>query len=414
MVEHIESPVEISLLKALNPFSPGAGRQPATLVGREHELELMDLLLARTKAKRTSQGIIYRGLRGVGKTVLLIRLQNMAQKMHMPTVRIEATGNDTDDYVELFKGLAKVSRNVVNTKFRQRILNIFENVQSMSVNVLGNGMSVMKSTGDMYGNMPHSNAYQLELLIEEISQAAQDSDLGLFVFIDEFQEMSSELMGTLITLQHRMGQENLPFYIVGVGLPDLPEALTKSRSYAERLFDYRKVGRLSYEDTALGFQNTVAKGGRKFNDEALERLVEDSQGYPYFVQAYGAAAWNQSTISPIPLEAVERGEAEARRSLDEGLYASRWQRATPAGRTYLMAMASMNDREDEENGYATGKIAECMNRDPRELSKMRGKLIELGLIYSPERGKVAFTVPGMADFIRRVKPSAEQIYDKQS
>lgn len=397
----------------MNPFSPGAGRQPAALVGRQRELEQMDLLLARTKAKRTSQGIIYRGLRGVGKTVLLIRLQEMARNMHMPTVRIEATGNEIDDYVDLFQELAKVSKDVHDSKFRLQVPKIFSDVRSMSINILGNGITIARDNGAKTEETYNSNAYQLELLIEGLARAAQESDLGLFVFVDEFQEMSPGLMGTLITLQHRMGQENLPFYIIGAGLPDLPRALTKCRSYAERLFEYREVGRVSYEDAEQGFQSTVEKGGRRFTDEALARLVKDSQGYPYFIQAYGEAAWNKSAVSPIPLEAVEEGEADARASLDEGLYASRWQRATPAGRTYLAAMASLIDEMDGIDNCGTGEVAEAMKRDSRGLSKIQGKLIELGLIYSPERGKIAFTVPGMASFIHRMDPSLEQVYDKQ-
>lgn len=330
----------------------------------------------------------------------------------MPTVRIEATGNDVDDYVGLFQELTKISKDVKDLKFRQQVPNIFKNVRSMSLNILGNGISITKSDGTEKEDAYSSNAYQLELLIEDLARAAQESSLALFLFIDEFQEMSPDLMGILITLQHRMGQENLPFYIIGAGLPDLPRVLTKSRSYAERLFDYREIGRLSRDDTEQAFQSTVEKGSRRFNADALARLVEDSQGYPYFIQAYGEAAWNKSAVSPIPLEAVEEGEADARKSLDEGLYASRWQRATPAGRVYLSAMAFLINEAEGIESCETVKIAVSMKRNSRELSKIRGKLIGLGLIYSPERGKVAFTVPGMADFIRRVDPSDEQVYDK--
>lgn len=409
----IQHDSKAELLSELNPFSPGAGRRPAALVGRQGELERMDYILARTKMGKLGQGIIYTGLRGVGKTVLLLSMESMAKAMRMPTLRIEATGDDDDDYTALFQGLATIGKSVNDRHFLKSLPAVFDNVKSMSVNVLGNGFAIGMDNAKESAT-ERSNAFQFEALVENIAQNASRSNLGLFMFIDELQEMSPKLLRILITTQHRMGQQNLPFYIIAAGLPNLPRVLTKARSYAERLFDYRSIDRLSEKDTAAGFQETVATEGRSFSDSALARLVKDSQGYPYFIQTYGEAAWNQSESSPIPLEAVRRGEPIARRSLDEGLYASRWQRATPAGRAYLAAMASLSDSDEGAKGCDSSQVAALMHKSTNELSNTRGRLIEFGLIYSPEHGKIAFTVPGMADFIRRVDPSETQAYEGEA
>ena len=248
---------------------------------------------------------------------------------------------------------------------------------------------------------------RLELLIESIARQLQKKDSGLFLFIDEFQEMASEPLGTLISLQHRMGQDSLPFYIIGAGLPNLPGVLSRSKSYAERLFEYRIIGQLSEQDTAEGFQKPAARVGRPFQPDALEELVKVSQGYPYFIQAYGKAAWNASDSSPIALRAVKESEADARAELDEGLYASRWQRATVAGREYLAAMAAISGDEPS----STSDVARSLGKNTQQVSSIRQSLIELGLIYSPARGKVAFTVPNMGEFILRASPAAGQTYD---
>ncbi len=195
-------------------------------------------------------------------------------------------------------------------------------------------------------------------------------------------------MGMLIGLQHQLGQKALPFYIIGAGLPNLPGVLTTSRSYAERLFEYCEIGRLSDEATARCLQETVQQSGRTFTKEAIDRLLEDTKGYPYFIQAYGEATFNEADSSPIPIEAVLAGEHEALRVLDQGLYESRWQRSTKQGRQYMRAMAALHTEVCD-----SAAVARFMHKKTQDIFKARKTLIELGLIYAPERGKVAFTVP---------------------
>lgn len=392
-------------LQALNPFVPGAGRSPQALVGREGELEIVDRMLARIKLGLSNQGIIYRGLRGVGKTVLLMKLYDMACDKGMAAGIIESSGDAERDYEALFSAISKAIIRVRDGGLRQRLSAAFAHVESISLEFLGTKISVGLGQKDA-DDRALSQAYRLELLVEELAEELRKDNLGLLLFIDEFQEMASSLMGTLITLQHQMGQRGLPFYIIGAGLPDLPGLLAKSRSYAERLFDYRTIGSLSDEQAAEGFQKPAAMIGRKFSAAAIARLVELSQGYPYFIQAYGEATWNASESSPIPLSAVNAGEPVARAALDRGLYASRWQRATPSGRAYLSALSAFGDAPCE-----SAQVAERLGKTTAEVSVVRQSLIQLGLIYSPEYGKIAFTVPGMADFIQRNAPAEDVSYD---
>ncbi|MBM6700230.1 hypothetical protein H7U32_07990 [Bifidobacterium pullorum subsp. saeculare] len=175
----------------------------------------------------------------------------------------------------------------------------------------------------------------------------------------------------------------------------------------ERLFEYRTIGRLSEDDTANGFQKPARQLGRPFSDDALKELVRASRGYPYFIQAYGKAAWNASDSNPIPLTAVMDGEPLARKELDSGLYLSRWQRAKASGRHYLAAMAAING----DDMCQSADVAAYLGKTTKETSAARDSLIRLGLIYAPEHGKVAFTVPGMGEFITRTTPTESQTYD---
>lgn len=392
------------LRQELNPFMPGAGMQPPELVGRERDLKIVDRMIARTKLNNLDRGIIFSGLRGVGKTVLLVKLQEMAAGKNMLTAKIESSGNPDDDYEAIFHeiNLAAMKIHLVGG-LKKRLGDVISNIKSMSFGAFGLSASVSRESSAQTSENP----FKLELLIESITTELKKSNSGLYLFIDELQEMADEPLGTLMSIQHKMGQRSLPFYIIGAGLPNLPGVLSKSRSYAERLFEYRTIGQLSDTDAAEGFQKPARRNGRPFTDDALNELIKVSSGYPYFIQAYGKAAWNASGSNPIPLQAVTKSEACARAELDDGLYSARWQRTTPTGRRYLAAMAKIGT----ESPSSTAEVADRLGKSTGEISMTRDKLIKLGLIYSPEYGKVAFTVPGMGEFILRAMPSDGQVYD---
>lgn len=392
------------LRQELNPFMPGAGMQPPELVGRERDLEIVDRMIARTKLNNLDRGIIFSGLRGVGKTVLLVKLQEMAAGKDMLTAKIESSGNPDDDYEAIFHeiNLAAMKIHLVGG-LKKRLGDVISNIKSMSFGAFGLSASVSRESSAQTSENP----FKLELLIESITTELKKSNSGLYLFIDELQEMADEPLGTLMSIQHKMGQRSLPFYIIGAGLPNLPGVLSKSRSYAERLFEYRTIGQLSDADAAEGFQKPARRNGRPFTDDALNELIKVSSGYPYFIQAYGKAAWNASGSNPIPLQAVTKSEACARAELDDGLYSARWQRTAPTGRRYLAAMAKIGT----ESPSSTAEVADRLGKSTGEISMTRDKLIKLGLIYSPEYGKVAFTVPGMGEFILRAMPSDGQVYD---
>ena len=393
---------DLPSIQALNPFMPGAGMRPPELVGREKDLEAMDCMVARTKLHKLDRGIIFSGLRGVGKTVLLIALQELAASKNMATARIEAEGNAEADYDALFHEITLAATRSGSSQ-RENLAKAIANVNSISFDFFGAGVTVNTDKSER----TRTNSLKLELLIESVTKELRKNDSGLYLFIDELQEMAEEPLGTLISIQHRMGQEGLPFYIIGAGLPNLPGTLSKSRSYAERLFEYRRIGQLDDADAAEGFQKPARGNGRPFADDALKELVRVSHGYPYFIQAYGKAAWNESDSNPTPLKAVTESEPYARAELDEGLYASRWQRAAAAGRRYLTAMAGIGG----DSPSPTAEVARRLGKKQSEVSMTRDSLIKLGLIYSPEHGKVAFTVPDMGEFILRAAPADGQAYD---
>lgn len=383
---------------ALNPYAPGSGLRPKALEGREVELESIDTIVARARNRLHSRAIVLSGLRGVGKTVLLNAFRAHAQRMGWITVSVEARSTDTGrDSVR-----AKLARELVVAARSSKIERAGEKVRaafgaitsfSASLGMSGISLGVERSEGRADSGVLEID---LEEMVTDVATALAEKGLGFAIFVDEMQDLDDELLVALLAAQHAAGQSNLPFYVFGAGLPNLPSVLSEARSYAERLFEYRQIGPLVPDAARRALARPAQDMGARFDDDALTRLVEAADGYPYFLQEFGKAMWD---VAPAPQ--FTRADADAAvvvgtTQLDQGFFPARWDRATPGERAYMRSMA-----RDGERGSRTSDVATRLGRALSSLGPIRAELIKKGLIYSPEHGRIAYTVPGMADFIQR-------------
>lgn len=384
---------------ALNPFKPGSGLRPPALEGRTGELEEFDLVVARSKRRNYDRGMMLSGLRGVGKTTLLNTLAEHAERHDWLTISIEARPNDAGIAAvrarlgnELTVGLRRFSRKRQVQKAFERLISLAQGfslglgVGPATVNVKYDGIDAASGDIDL----------DLEELVEAISDAMKKHGSAFGLFIDEMQDLDSDLLGALLAVQHRAAQREWPFFVIGAGLPDLPSVLADTRSYAERQFSYSTIGPLSRTDAADALIIPIERFGGSLTAEALEILVEASGGYPYFLQEFGKAIWNIAATNTFDAEDAHLAVHLGRQALDSGFFPSRWTRATDRERRYLRAMARTG-----ESAPRSGRVAAEMGTTTTAVSDLRDSTIKKGLIWSPEHGRVAFTVPHMADFILR-------------
>lgn len=382
----------------LNPYNPGSGVQPPFLAGRQSEIDAFDLLVARTKLSRHSRSMMLSGLRGVGKTVLLNRLRGIARAHDWLTIKIEAQSGAAaakDVRNILARELQIASRRYVQRSAEPKFKTMLRTVSSFGATFGVTGISL---DVELDPSRAQTGMVDIDLrdVIEDVAYALRSLRQGFVIFIDEMQDLDEELLIALVAAQHHASQNELPFFVVGAGLPNLPARLADARSYAERLFDYRVIGKLTQGETEESFVIPARTVGPTFSQEALKILVNASGGYPYFVQEFGSAMWNVATTHPFQeIDAITAVNAGLLR-LDSGFFPSRWDRATPKEREYMHAMA-----EDGEGPSNTRDIAARLGGKVTSLGPHRAQLIAKGLVYSPEYGEIAFTVPGMADFIRR-------------
>ncbi|RRQ26215.1 ATP-binding protein [Rhodococcus sp. Eu-32] len=383
---------------ALNPFKPGSGLRPPALEGRTRQREEFDLLVVRSKRRNYDRGMVLSGLRGVGKTTLLNNLAEHAERQGWLTIGIEARPNDSGIAAvraklgnELALSLRRFSR---THRLRKAMDELIALAKGFTL-----GVGLGPANVELRIDQPAASGdidIDLEELVEAISAVMKKQGTAFGLFIDEMQDLDGDLLGALLAVQHRASQREWPFFLIGAGLPSLPSVLADTRSYAERQFSYSTIGPLSPTDAADALAIPVREHGGAFTTDALDILVEASGGYPYFLQEFGKAIWNIAASSTFDTDDAHLAVEDGRRALDGGFFPSRWTRATDRERRYMRALALTG-----ESNPRSGRVAAEMGLTTTSVSDIRDSAIKKGLIWAPEHGRISFTVPGMADFIRR-------------
>jgi predicted transcriptional regulator len=241
--------------------------------------------------------------------------------------------------------------------------------------------------------------HDLQALLEAVGAAAREAGTALALFIDELQYVEEGELAALITALHRTAQRRLPVVLVGAGLPQLRGRMGRAKSYAERLFDFPEIGPLSEEAATVAISKPARDAGVEFQEEALRRIILETQGHPYFLQEWGKHAWDTAQRSPISSKDVEEASRSAIAALDESFFRVRFDRLTPSEKRYLRAMAELGP-----GSHRSGDIADQLGRKVTSLGPTRSQLIAKGMVWSPSHGDTAFTVPLFDEFMRRIMP----------
>ncbi len=392
-----------------NPYAPGAGQRPPELAGRDRELRQFEVTLERVAAGRPDRSMVLSGLRGVGKTVLLNALRSLAVKRAWGTGKIEARP-DQSLRLPLAQAVHAAVREVAH---RHRdpdkvdqvagVLKAFALRTELKDRKASSGQSRWQPPIDVLAAKGRADSGDLELdlieLFTDVASLAGDLGVGIALFVDEMQDIPIAELAAVCGACHEMSQQGAPLIVVGAGLPHLPVALASSKSYAERLFRYVVVDRLPREMAERAWTLPAASEDATYEQKALEELYRLTDGYPYFVQAYGKVTWDVAVDSPITWADVMQAAPEAEAELAVGFFGARYDRATPAERDYMTAMADLGEGTDDL-AVSTADVAKLLGRKPQSLSPARDGLIKKGLVFSGERGTVAFTVPHFGKFLR--------------
>lgn len=382
-----------------NPYTPGAGAPPPALTGRDAELARFRFLVQRVLAGRPEKSMLVTGLRGVGKTVLLNQFEGIAEETGFETAFKEVT-EDEDFRLVLARMLRRILLGLsTQERIRDRARRALGILRGFSMRLPG-GTEVSIDVDAVLG-AADSGDLQADFaeLFLEVGEVAKEAGTGIILFFDEIQYLKSAELAALITAIHRVVQRVLPMTIVGAGLPQIPALAGEAKSYAERLFDIPEIGSLTQEAATEAIVRPARELHVAFDDAAAARIVDLSEGYPYFLQEYGKHVWNLADSSPIRVGDVEDARVPVQEQLDENFFRVRIARSTMAEKRYLRAMAELGP-----GPYRSGDVAEKLRRRVTSMGPLRAQLIHKGFIYSPSHGLADFTVPQFDDFMRRNFP----------
>ncbi len=385
-----------------NPYAPGAGAPPPELAGRDALIEQVRIATERIRMGRQAKSVLMIGLRGVGKTVLLDRMRQDAEAAGMETIRVEAPeGRSLPAMLapQLRLALLRLSRREKAKDLASRGLRAlagFAKSLKLKYADLEVGIDLdpepgLADNGDLETD--------LQALLEAAGRAAQADGTALVLFIDELQYVPEEQLASLVTALHRCAQQQVPVVLVGAGLPQLPGQMGRAKSYAERLFAFPFIGPLDATAARDALEVPAAALGVRYEPAATEAIITATEGYPYFLQEWGKHAWDGAKASPITLADVERAAKVAVAALDESFFRVRFDRLTLAEKRYLRAMAAIGP-----GPHRSGDIADALGRKVTAMGPIRAQLIQKGMIWSPNHGDTAFTVPMFDAYLRRIMP----------
>lgn len=382
-----------------NPFAPGAGARPPELAGRESIIEAANVAMQRIRRGRQEKSQMLLGLRGVGKTVLLNRLAQLAEDMGSIVVPLEAPeGQRLAAFLApaLKSVLLRLSRVAQARELAQRGLGALRGFASaFKVSIGEIELSISPEPIADSGNLE----IDLPELMGSVGRAAQAANTSVVILLDEVQYLSEEDLRGLIVAMHRIAQRGWPVILFGAGLPQVAALAGEAKSYAERLFDYPEVGPLPPAAARSALLDPIVEEGESISEDALNRILSITEGYPYFLQEWGKHSWNTAGKSPITADDVEMASSLATVALDRSFFRVRFDRLTPREQDYLRAMAALGP-----GPHRSGDIADALGIKVQQAGPLRNGLIKKGMIWSPAHGQTAFTVPMFDAFMIRAIP----------
>lgn len=381
-----------------NPYRPGAGMSPAYLAGRDNTINEAQNILQAINYGYSARSVVYYGLRGVGKTVLLNYIENLADEMDLPSEYMEIAERDRSFQYQMALHIYKlINRLSLLKNIESHIKKALSILKAFTIKYGCDDISIevnpangISDTGNLANDMTE--------LFLALGVIAQKQNKGVVLFIDEIQYIKDDEFEALMEAIHRTNQKNYPIVIFSAGLPKIAKIAGDVKSYAERLFDFIEIDSLNNEESKLALIEPAKRFQINYTDEAVNKIIEITQGYPYFLQEYGKWVWEcKKEESIIDIKIVNKAYDKFEQSLDKAFFKVRHDRATAREIEFMTAMVAC-----EKLPCSTKEIANIMGESIQAISPLRAQLIHKGFIYAAKRGEVDFTVPQFDKYLKRV------------
>ncbi len=387
-------------MKFGSPYTPGAGAMPPYLAGRGELIENANKYLDAMIKGYPQQPVIYYGLRGVGKTVLLNAIEEKAEEKHILYAHIEIA-----EKRGFLRQIANYSKKMIHNmstveaakEFTKKALavlqafNVTYNPKEQTFTVGASEPSEYITTGILSDDLTD--------MFVTMGRTAAKAGRVICFFIDEIQYMKDNEMEALINALHRVNQLRLPIILFGAGLPKVLRIFGEVKTYAERLFKFVSVAELAEEDSREAIEKPANDFGVKYTEDALKEILRWSKGYPYFIQELCNVIWEYTESETISETDVEHVIPIFLKNLDESFFKVRYERCTKKEHDFLFAMVKCGTLP-----CTISNVAHFMKKRGNSISPLRAQLISKGIIYSTGHGEIDFTVPLFDEYLKRINP----------
>lgn len=393
------------MTRNFNPYTPGAGIIPKYLAGRDNTLnQAIDILEAESNGY-PQQPVIYYGLRGVGKTVLLNAIESkLEEEFNKKILYVHLEVSETKDFLdELFAHCIKITHRMsIAENIREKLEELKMLVHSLKVTYNAEEQSFTAGLSEEIQATGNLNVDLTDLFVK-LGMIAKQAKRAICFFIDEIQYLRNDQAEALIQALHRVNQLRLSVTIFGAGLPKVLRSFGEAKSYSERLFQFIEIGSLDEAAARDAICKPADDFGVKFSDEAVAEILKRTNGYPYFIQELCRAVWGCTSGFHISKQGVIDAVPLFYEKLDSGFFKSRFDRCTRREQEFVFAMVRCG-----ELPCTIANIAEQMHTNVKKISTYRAKLIDKGIIFSTAYGEVDFTVPQFDEYLKRIEPDKTQ------
>lgn len=382
----------------VNPYRPGAGLMPTYIAGRDEDIENVDQMFEALKMNIPTQSIIFSGLRGVGKTVLINKLQTIAEEKEIFCRHIEV--ESSNDFISQIATCSQAFLRRVSTKekFKHLIQKPLDAIKSLmiSFNPNENTFSLSLQERELYTS--NNLTQTLTEVFVTIGETAYKTETPICFFIDEIQYMKQNELGSLIAALHRVNQLGYPIMLIGAGLPKIYKMLSEEKLYSERLFVYKEIGSLSKEQSSKAIQEPVKKLKISYTEKAVEEIIKITKGYPFFLQQMCQIVYKNTDEQVINDLHVKNNVNEFFKVLDIGFFKARYERCAESDKKFIFAMVKCGDLP-----CTISNVAKNLKKSVSAISTTRAQLINKGIIYPVKYKELDFTVPEFSGFIQRLE-----------
>ena len=381
----------------INPYRPGAGLMPMYIAGRDEDIKSVEEMFEALKLNIPMQSLIFSGLRGVGKTVLINKLQTIAEDKDIFCRHIEV--EERNDFISQLAECSQAFLRKVSTKerFKHLVQKPLDAIKSLVISFNPNESTFSVSLQEKELYMSNNLTQSLTEVFTTIGETAYKSEIPICFFVDEIQYMKQNELGALIAALHRTNQLGYPVMIIGAGLPKIYKMLSNEKSYSERLFLYKEIGSLSYEQSKKAIEEPVRQLNVTYSEDAIEKIVAVTKGYPFFIQQLCQIIYKRTDETTIRAEHVEKCIGEFFDRLDTGFFRSRYERCAESDKKFIFAMVRCG-----ELPCTISNVAKNLHKNVNSISTTRAQLINKGIIYPVRYKELDFTVPEFSGYIKRL------------